>query len=101
VLDMTRSDRSSATQFNYRQRLLSLLIARPVHREDRWGYLGTQYLAEALKAKGVIGLLYGSSLRANGCNVAIFSTMAFVEATTKLVDVYSVSYSYGPPPSMR
>jgi len=101
VVDMTGWDTRSAATLNYRQQLLSLLVGRPVHREDRWGYLGTQYLAEALKAKGATGLLYDSSLRQSGSNLAIFATLTFVEAKTKLVDVYSVSYGYGPPPAMR
>lgn len=78
-----------------RQRFLSEVISRPVHREDRWGYLGTQYLAEALKARGVMGVVYESALRTKGQNVAIFSTVELDVVSVKLVAVRQVTYSYG------
>src|SRR5207244_3277524 len=42
---------------------VAYLIGRPVHRDDRFGYLGTQYLAERLKAEGATGLLYASQMK--------------------------------------
>jgi RES domain-containing protein len=97
LLDLTPGLVVPSGSSELRQHFLSLIITRPIHREDRWGYLGTQYLAEALKAKGVVGILYESSLRARGRNVAIFSTLTLNAERTKLVDIYAVSHSYGPP----
>ncbi len=71
-------------------------ISRPVHRDDRFGYLGTQYLAERLKAAGAEGLLYDSKLSRGGTNVALFSDKALVPKDASLVMVTAVSYSTRP-----
>jgi len=97
VLDLTAVVRGPSAQSELRQKLLSVMVARPIHREDRWGYLGTQYLAEALKAKRVFGIIYASSLRAAGRNVAMFSNVTLHVEFTKVVEIRSVSYDYGPP----
>lgn len=96
VLDLRPHIVRQSSVMDERQLFLSDMVSRPVHREDRWGYLGTQYLAEALKAKGVMGILYNSALRANGQNVAIFSSLTVDVTATRLVEIRGVSYSYGP-----
>ena len=97
VLDLIPVFGRGARSDSLRLRFLSLNIARPVHRDDRWGYLGTQYLAETLKAEGVAGLLYQSALRRDGRNVALFSDIELGIEAVKLYEVNSVSYTYGPP----
>jgi hypothetical protein len=97
VLDLTHAFLPGGGPKSLRQKLLSVMIAQPIHREDRWAYLGTQYLAETLKAKGVLGVMYASSLREGGKNVAIFSTLSLHATSTKLVEINAVSYSYRAP----
>ena len=98
VLDLTTVSPGPAAERDLRQHFLSVVVARPVHREDRWGYLGTQYLAETLKAKRVFGVIYESSLRAKGQNVALFADVSLDVEATKVIEIRSVSYAYGPPP---
>ena len=69
------------------------MIGRPVHRDDRWAYLGTQYLAERLKTEGVAGLLYDSALKRGGTNVALFSENGIRPLTRELGDVTAVEYT--------
>jgi RES domain-containing protein len=70
----------------------AFMISRPVHRDDRFGYLGTQYLAERLKAAGTIGLLYASTLRPGGTNVALFSDSGLKPTVTTFHEVMDVAY---------
>lgn len=94
LIDLTGGSGAWATDHKLRLRTLSVNVARPIHRKDRWGYLGTQYLAEALKARGVAGVNYHSALRADGNNVAMFSTENLNVEGVKLVEISSVSYDY-------
>lgn len=68
------------------------MISRPVHHEDRFRYLGTQYLAEKLKAAGVDGLLYGSLLQREGTNVALFHYSDLKDGTVSFHMVLDVAY---------
>jgi len=52
--------------------ILATAISWPVHRDDRLAYVGTQYIAERLKATGVQGLIYDSAVDPDGLNVALF-----------------------------
>ena len=70
----------------------AFMISRPVHRDDRFGYLGTQYLAERLKAAGAIGLLYASTLQPGGTNVALFSDSGLRPMGTTFHEVTAVTY---------
>ena len=70
----------------------AFMISRPVHRDDRFGYLGTQYLAERLKAAGARGLLYASTLRPGGTNVALFSDSGLKPIGTAYHEVATVTY---------
>jgi len=69
------------------------MISRPVHRDDRFGYLGTQYLAERLKAAGTTGLLYESQLLPGGTNVALFTDSGLRPTGASLHEVTGVTYS--------
>ncbi len=72
----------------------ALMISRPVHRDDRFGYLGTQYLAERVKAVGIAGLLYASTLKPKGTNVALFGDGSGLKAgEVTLHEVTSVAYA--------
>ncbi len=69
------------------------MMARPVHREDRWAYLGTQYLAERLKNERVAGILYGSSMRDDGTNLALFSGDYLIEKSLALFEATKIHVS--------
>jgi RES domain-containing protein len=68
------------------------VISRPVYRDDRHAYLGTQYLSERVKAEGVAGLSYGSSMYPTGTNVALYSEYGLLPKSTSLHQVMSVVY---------
>lgn len=70
----------------------AFMISRPVHRDDRFGYLGTQYLAERLKAAGASGLLYASTLQPGGTNVALFSDSGLKPMGVSFHEVTGVTY---------
>jgi len=48
----------------------------------------------------VFGIIYASSLHAAGRNVAMFSNVTVHVEATKVVEIRSVSYDYGPPPRL-
>ena len=91
VLDLT--GRYAAKQPSRTVRWVSFMIGRPVHRDDRWAYLGTQYLAERLKTEGVAGLLYDSALKRGGINIALFSESGIKPLGVELGDVTGVNYT--------
>ena len=70
----------------------SFMLGRPVHSEDRFGYLGMQYLAEAIKAKGFDGVFYDSALHTTGTNLALFSDQQVGRGSRELREVVGVSY---------
>jgi len=81
------------------------MIQRPVHEEDPLRYLGTQYLAERLKAAQAGGLLYDSALGpydkardTKGTNVALFSSEALKDGKGELWRVRDVKYDADPRP---
>lgn len=73
-------------------RCLSRMLAQPVHQDDSLGYVGTQYLAETLKAEGFGGIRYESALREGGWNIAIFDTSAAVVGDVRIFTVKKVSH---------
>jgi RES domain-containing protein len=75
-----------------RVQTLSHIIGRPAHRDDRWAYLGTQYVAERLKDQGIHGILYTSSMRPAGTNVALFSDIGVLPTARVLHHVRGVTY---------
>jgi RES domain-containing protein len=81
------------------------MIQRPVHEKDPLAYLGTQYLAERLKAAGAGGLLYDSALGpydqtkgTRGTNVALFSSDDLQDGKTVPWVVLDVKYTAAPRP---
>jgi len=72
---------------------VAYMLSRPVHKDDRLGYIGTQYLAERLKAKGSPGILYGSALRAEGTNVALFSDSGLRPGMRTFHEITGVKYA--------
>ncbi len=55
-------------------RWLGFLLGRGTHPNDKWANLGTQFLSENLKSRGVHGLIYDSSATNRaGLNFALFS----------------------------
>ncbi len=91
VLDLT--GKFTAKHPSQTVRWVSFMMGRPVHRDDRWGYLGTQYLAERLKTEGVAGLLYDSAINPDGTNIALFSGAGLLGLKVELREVTSVSYA--------
>jgi len=76
-----------------RAQFVGFIIGYPVHRDDRLAYVGSQSLAEHLKAAGRAGIQYRSSLRGNGTNIALFSQDHVLAAGTPVPHkVLSVSY---------
>jgi hypothetical protein len=81
------------------------MIQRPVHEKDPLAYIGTQFLAERLKAAGAGGLLYDSALGPHdkttgtpGTNVALFSSDDLQDGKTVLWLVLDVKYTAVPRP---
>jgi len=74
-------------------RRVSFMFGRPVHGEDRFGYLGMQYLAEAIKVRGLDGIMYDSALHSAGVNVAFFNQVGFRSISREVRDVVGVSYT--------
>lgn len=73
-------------------RFAAYMISRPVHRDDASAYLGTQYLAQGLRSKGVKGLLYSSLLNPGGANLALFAEHRLTGVSVALHEVRSVTY---------
>jgi len=48
------------------------VMQTPAHRDDAFSYVATQYLSEHLKSRDADGVIYGSSLKIGGTNVALF-----------------------------
>ena len=74
-------------------RCLSRMLAQPVHHDDALGYVGTQFLAETLKAEGFAGIRYESALRDGGWNIALFDTAAATVADVRVFTVHDVSHN--------
>lgn len=72
---------------------LGYMMSRPVHQQDRWGYLGTQFLAEQLKGRGHNGIIYGSALQDGGLNVALFNADRARGRSVSLYLVGAVEYT--------
>lgn len=76
----------------HRAKWAGFMMQQPVHREDRRAYVGTQYLSERLKAEGMDGIAYGSSLLPGGTNVALFNPIAARLVGREVHEVMSVAY---------
>ncbi len=74
-------------------RWLSFMLARPVHRDDVEGYLASQRVAQECRAAGLNGVLYDSSLKPGGVNVALFAHDRLDCEEIELHEVTGVSYT--------
>jgi hypothetical protein len=71
---------------------LRFLLARPVHHAVVDSYLASQQLADDVRAAGLAGILYDSSLSPGGTNVMLFSATNLEGRTTALYEVSGVAY---------
>jgi len=71
---------------------LSFMLARPVHRDDAEAYLASQRVAQECRAAGLSGVLYDSSLKPGGVNVALFAPDRLECKEVELHEVTKVSY---------
>lgn len=74
--------------------LETIYFSAPTHREDRFAYLPTQYIAAKFRAAGVDGLQYASVLNENGVNTALFDPHTCCCEQVKVVDVRHVQYNF-------
>lgn len=72
---------------------LSWMLGRPVHRDDTESYLPSQALAQQCREAGLNGILYDSSLRPGGVNVALFAYNGLECQDVELHEVEAVSLS--------
>lgn len=73
-------------------RVVAFMFSRPVHREDRVGYVPTQVVADHIRSMGYLGVAYGSAVRPGGFNVAIFDPSIAGIADPRLYEVESVEF---------
>lgn len=66
------------------------------YKEDALDYLPTQYISDYIRSKGYDGIEYGSTMRKQGFNLAVFDPTLFKCTSTKVYDVKSISYDYKP-----
>jgi len=85
--DFTTSKPSSRVKW------LSFMLARPVHRDDVEAYLASQRVARECRAAGLNGVLYDSSLKPGGVNVALFAHDRLDCEEIELHEVTGVSYT--------
>ena len=76
--------------------LLSYAISIPLQPNHSVNYVPTQYFAEVLKANGVGGIKYKSSLNPKGFNLTIFDPFVGQVTSTRLIAVSGVTYKYEP-----
>jgi hypothetical protein len=74
-------------------------LGRPAHREDERAYAATQQLADALKHRGLDGILYASAL-GPGYNLALFSASFVRVNVTELFRVTASDYRWEAIPSI-
>ena len=70
-----------------------LYFSTPVHGNDRFAYLPSQYISEIFKNLGFDGIRYGSVLCPGGINLALFNTCAAYGLEVSQYRVDSVVYS--------
>ena len=76
-----------------RVRWVSYMLSVPAHEEDEAAYAGSQALAGALESAGVDGVLYQSSLRPQGVNLAVFGPAALSAKEAELYEIVDVGYA--------
>lgn len=70
-------------------------IAKPLRNDNTLDYLPTQYISDYIRSKGYDGIEYGSTMRKQGFNLAVFDSNLFRCTSTKVYDIQSISYNYG------
>lgn len=81
---------------------ISYAFAEPTDPHDsNLTYAPTQILAEALRDEGYDGVLYQSSMRSRGVNVALFDVSSASGSEPELKRVNSIEYGYSESPNMR
>jgi len=73
-------------------RWLSFMLGRPVHPDDRESYLASQRVADECRAADLSGILYDSSLKPGGVNVALFAHDGLACQKIELHEVTGASY---------
>ena len=74
--------------------LLTYTMSIPLQPKHPVSYVPTQYFAEVLKAEGLGGVKYKSSLNPKGFNIAIFDPAVGRITSTWLIKVTNVAYTY-------
>jgi hypothetical protein len=70
-------------------------LSRPLRRFDsELDYLPTQYLCEFIKHIGFDGVEYGSSMKKNGINLAIFDDATFECVEREVIEIKNIDISF-------
>ena len=77
-------------------KMIAQEIAKPLRNDNVLDYLPTQYISDFIRSKGYDGIEYGSTMRKQGFNLAVFDPSVFKCTSTKVYDVKSISYDYKP-----
>ena len=77
-------------------KMIAQEISKPLRNDNALDYLPTQYISDYIRSKGYDGIEYGSTMRKQGFNLAVFDPTLFKCTSTKVYDVKSISYDYKP-----
>lgn len=77
-------------------KMIAKEIAKPLRNDNALDYLPTQYISDYIRSKGYAGIEYGSTLRRQGTNLAVFNKDLFKCTSTRVYDIQSISYDYDP-----
>lgn len=75
-------------------KMIAQEIAKPLRNDNTLDYLPTQYISDYIRSKGYDGIEYGSTMRKQGFNLAVFDPNLFKCTSTKVYDIKSISYNY-------
>jgi hypothetical protein len=76
---------------------LAAEIAKPLRRSDsHLEYLPTQFIAEFIKSQNYDGVVYDSTLRQGGYNLAVFNEDLFECVGVHTIEVSEISYKTQP-----
>jgi hypothetical protein len=74
---------------------LEVELSKPLRRFDtELDYLPTQYLCEFIKHIGFDGVAYGSAMKKNGVNIAIFDDTKIECIETKVIEIKEILITY-------
>lgn len=77
-------------------KMIAQEVAKPMRNDNALDYLPTQYISDFIRSKGYDGIEYGSTMRRQGFNLAVFDPSLFKCTSTKVFDVKSISYNCTP-----